>query len=87
MSVRKTVCDYAGNELHVGDLINYPSRTGNRVRSADGMIVKITTEVAPVTKRILPVLWVQPTGVESGFVKRRSPRLVPVGTEHARLVV
>lgn len=85
MAIRRVICDYAGNDLHVGDLVNYSSRTGNRVRAADAVIRKVTTKRGPLGQRI-PVLRVEPTGVESGFVKRQSFREEWIGAEHVRLI-
>lgn len=85
-SVRRVVSDYAGNDLQRGDLIANPCRVGNRVRSADYIIHDILMETGPITGRILPVLYVSPTGQESGFVKRASMRLSYIGTEHVRLL-
>lgn len=85
MNVRRVVSDYAGNDLNRGDLITYSSRTGNRVRASDAIVIRTTTKGGPLGRRI-PMLIVQPTGIESGFVKRASLRLEEVGTEHVRLV-
>ncbi|MFC4494037.1 hypothetical protein ACFPA8_07815 [Streptomyces ovatisporus] len=85
-SVRKVVCDMEGNDLARGDRILNGSRTGNRIRQSHYVIVDITMEVAPITRRILPVLVVWPTGVESGFVKRASFRREYIGSEHVQLL-
>lgn len=84
MSRRHTVCDYAGNELYAGDLINYSVRQGNTTRSSDAIILKVTTK--KIEGRIQPWLYVQPTGVESGFIKRRSMRVEDIATTHVRLI-
>ncbi|MCW7984074.1 hypothetical protein XF35_01690 [Streptomyces platensis subsp. clarensis] len=84
MSKRNTVCDYAGNELYANDMVNYASRTGNRVRVADAIVVKVTAK--KVDGRLVPMLLVRPTGHESGFVKRRSLRAEWISAEHVRLV-
>lgn len=84
MSKRNTVCDYSGEELYPGDLINYASRTGNRVRVADALVEKVTAK--KVDGRLVPMLLVRPTGAESGFVKRRSLRSEWVSAEHVRLI-
>ncbi|MFI6524996.1 hypothetical protein [Streptomyces uncialis] len=78
------ISDYAGEELYRGDLIAYAARQGNRVRMADGIIRKATTRL--VDGRLRAMLQVQPTGIESGFVKRRSLRKEWVSTEHVRLI-
>lgn len=84
MGRRKVVCDYAGNELRKDDLINYGTRVGNTVRMADGIIEKVTARV--IGGRLRPTLIVRPTGVESGFVKRRSLRREEVETTHVRWI-
>lgn len=85
MGKRGVVTDYAGNELHAGDLIGYAARQGNRVRLADAVVFKVTAK--KVGGRLVPMLFVQPTGVESGFTARRSVRKVWIGAEHARLII
>lgn len=85
MAKRRVVCDYAGNELFPGDLVNYAARTGNRVRVTDAIVEKVTTR--KVNGRVTPMLLVRPTGRESGFVPRRSYRAEWVSTEHVRLIV
>ncbi len=84
MSDRSTVCDYAGDELYPGDLVNYAARRRNRVRVADAIVHKVTARL--VDGRLRPMLLLQPTGVESGFVKRRSMRRSWVSAEHVRLI-
>lgn len=85
MGKRGTVTDYAGEELYPGDLIAYAARNGNRVRMADAIVKKVTARI--VGGRLRPMLKVQPTGTESGFVKRRSMRKTWVAAEHVRLVL
>ncbi|MFF4408102.1 hypothetical protein [Streptomyces sp. NPDC001404] len=85
MGKRGVISDYAGEELYSGDLIAYAARQGNRVRLADGIVQKATTRL--VEGRLRPMLLVQPTGVESGFAKRRSLRREWISTEHVRLVI
>ena len=84
-SVRKVVSDYVGNDLARGDLGVSASRTGNRVRVADYIVLKTTTKKGPLGRRI-PTLVVLPTGDESGFVKRASMRIEEIGAEHFRLI-
>ncbi|MEU3713602.1 hypothetical protein [Streptomyces catenulae] len=83
MGRRGTVSDYAGNELYRGDLITYGARQGNRVRLADAIIEKVT--VRRVEGILRPMLLVQPTGTESGFVPRKRLRKEWISNEHARL--
>lgn len=85
MTKRTTICDYAGNELRKNDLINYPSRTGNRVRAADAIILRTYVVRGPLG-RLVPMLKVAPTGCESSFVKRLSMREEHIGAEHVRLI-
>ncbi|MFC9620250.1 hypothetical protein ACFTXM_09700 [Streptomyces sp. NPDC056930] len=89
MAKRGVVTDYAGNELHPGDLIAYSARQGNRVRMADAVVLEASAkpvEVPKVGTVLVPVLRVQPTGVESGFVKRKTDTAQWITTEHVRLV-
>ncbi|MGW6920873.1 hypothetical protein ACWGA9_06250 [Streptomyces sp. NPDC054950] len=89
MGKRGVVSDYAGNELHPGDLIAYAARNGNRVRQADAVILEVSTRLTPVEdvgNVLIPVLKVQPTGVESGFSKRSSGTPQWITTEHVRLI-
>lgn len=89
MAKRGVVTDYAGNELHEGDLIAYAARNGNRVRLADAVVLDATTKralVEGVGWVLVPVLLVQPTGVESGFTKRKTGAPQWITTEHVRLV-
>lgn len=85
MSKRGVVTDYAGEELHRGDLIAYATRQGNRVRLTDALVVRVTAKL--YGGRLVPMLLVQPTGLESGFTRRRIFRRVWIGAEHARLIV
>jgi hypothetical protein len=89
---RGVVTDYSGNELYEGDLVAYAARSGNRVRMADAIILPggVTTrlvDVPDVGKVLMPVLHVQPTGVESGFAKRRTATPQWITAEHVRLVI
>jgi hypothetical protein len=84
MGKRGVVTDYAGAELYAGDLINYAARQANRVRLADAIVLKVTARMEG--GRLRPMLLVQPTGIESGFTARRSPRKVWISAEHVRLI-
>lgn len=89
MAKRGVVTDYAGNELHPGDLVAYSARQGNRVRMADAVVLEASVKRATVPgvgSVLIPVLLVQPTGVESGFVKRKTDTAQWITTEHVRLV-
>ena len=85
MSKRGVVTDYAGEEIYPGDLVCYATRQGNRVRLSDAIILHITTFL--LDGRLRPMLKIQPTGTESGFVKRRSLRAEWISAEHVRLVI
>jgi hypothetical protein len=84
MGKRGVVTDYAGEELYEGDLIAYAARQGNRVRVTDAIIREATAKL--VGGRLRPMLLVEPTGVESGFVKRDTLDAQWVSTEHVRLI-
>lgn len=84
MSRRRSVTDYAGEELYKGDLIAYAARQANRVRMTDAVIIRVTARL--VDRRLRPMLLVQPTGTESGFTQRRSLRSTWVSAEHVRLI-
>ena len=84
MAKRGVVTDYAGDELYPGDLINYAARQANRVRTTDAIVLKVTAVLAK--GRLIPMLKVKPTGVESGFTARKSLRAEWIGAEHVRLI-
>lgn len=84
MGKRGVVTDYAGDELYRNDLIVYSARQGNRVRMVDAIVDKVTTRL--VDGRLRAMLRVQPTGIESGFTKRRSLRKEWISAEHVRLI-
>jgi hypothetical protein len=84
MGKRGVVTDYSGEELYPGDLVAYAVRQGNRVRMTDAVVHKVTARKRG--GRLVPELLVKPTGIESGFTRRRSRRRVWVGAEHARLI-
>ena len=89
MAKRGVVTDYAGNELHPGDLVAYSARNGNRVRMADAVVLEATAKQAQVEgvgRVLVPVLKIQPTGIESGFVKRKTAAPQWITTEHVRLI-
>ncbi|MFJ6137498.1 hypothetical protein [Kitasatospora sp. NPDC092286] len=85
MGKRGIIVDYAGEELHRGDLVVYGARQGNRVRLADAVVEKVTTKL--VDGRLRPMLLVKPTGTESGFTRRKSLRREWISSEHVRLVL
>ncbi|MEU1018502.1 hypothetical protein ABZ383_02480 [Streptomyces sp. NPDC005900] len=79
------VTDYAGEELYPGDLVAYAARQGNRVRLADALVRRVTARIEG--GRLRPMLLVRPTGIESGFTKRRSLRSEWISAEHVRLII
>ncbi|MBB5934585.1 hypothetical protein [Streptomyces zagrosensis] len=79
------VTDYSGDEIYRGDLVAYAARQGNRVRMADAIVDKVTARL--VDGRLRAMLRVMPTGMESGFTKRRSLRKEWISAEHVRLIV
>lgn len=84
MGKRGVVTDYAGEEIYAGDLVNYAARQGNRVRVADAIVREATAKL--VDGRLRPMLLIEPTGIESGFVKRATMHKRWVSTEHVRLI-
>ncbi|MEV7278118.1 hypothetical protein [Streptomyces sp. NPDC093111] len=85
MGKRGVVTDYSGEELYRDDLVAYAARQGNRVRMVDAIVDRVTTRL--VDGRLRAMLRVQPTGVESGFTKRRSLRKEWISAEHVRLII
>ncbi|MEV7844101.1 hypothetical protein AB0O50_08950 [Streptomyces cyaneofuscatus] len=85
MSKRGVITDYAGEEIYKGDLVAYAARQGNRVRMTDAIVDKATARL--VDGRLRGMLRVRPTGVESGFSKRRSLRKEWISSEHVRVIV
>ncbi|MFD7539554.1 MULTISPECIES: hypothetical protein [unclassified Streptomyces] len=85
MAKRGVVTDYGGEEIYKGDLVAYAARQGNRVRMADAIVDKVTARL--VDGRLRPMLRIAPTGVESGFTKRRSLRREWISAEHVRLII
>ncbi|WP_405793360.1 hypothetical protein [Streptomyces sp. NBC_01506] len=85
MSKRGVITDYSGEEIYRGDLIAYAARQGNRVRMTDAIVDKVTARL--VDGRLRGMLRVRPTGVESGFSKRRSLRREWISSEHVRLIL
>lgn len=86
---RGVVSDYAGEPLYVDDLIAYSARQGNTVRMADAIVRKVTVRhanVEGVGRVMVPVLLVEPTGAESGFVARTTMRKEWIQANHVRLV-
>jgi hypothetical protein len=51
---------------------------------SDALVERVTARVE--AGRLRPMLYVKPTGNESGFVKRRTQRGVWIAAEHVRLV-
>jgi hypothetical protein len=56
---------------------------------ADAVVLEATAKQAQVEgvgRVLVPVLRIQPTGIESGFVKRKTAAPQWITTEHVRLV-
>ncbi|MCX4547264.1 hypothetical protein [Streptomyces sp. NBC_01500] len=56
---------------------------------ADAVVLEATAKMAQVEGVgvvLVPVLKVQPTGIESGFVKRKTGASQWITTEHVRLI-
>lgn len=86
MGKRGVVCDYAGEELHVGDLVAFAARHGNRVRMSDAIVHDVTTK--RIAGALIPTLLVKPTGTDSGWAlgARQTLRAVEIRAEHVRLL-
>lgn len=84
MSKRGQITDYAGDEIYAGDLVAYAARRGNMVRMTDALVLKATGKL--VGGKVRPMLKVQPTGDESGFVKRKTLRSEWIEVDHVRLI-
>lgn len=86
MGKRGVVSDYAGEELYAGDLISFATRCGNRVRMSDAVVLDVTAK--RLGGRLVSMLTVQPTGVDSGWGlgARKSLRQVEISAEHVRLL-
>lgn len=84
MSKRGVVTDYDGEEIYPGDLVAYASRRGNTVRLADAVVLEVFTR--KLQGVMIPFLKIQPTGSESGFFRRKSPRIETIALIHVRLV-
>ena len=72
--------DISGVPITKGALIVYAARHNNRVRLAEAEVTDVYTE--RYKGRVIPFLKVQPTGNESGFVKRATMREITITTEH-----
>lgn len=86
MAKRGVVSDYAGQDLHAGDLISFATRHGNRVRMSDAIVLDVTAK--KVDGRLVATLLVQPTGTDSGWGlgARKTLRPAEITAEHVRLV-
>jgi hypothetical protein len=84
MSKRGVCTDYDGDEIYPGDLVAYAARRGNTVRMADAIVLEVFTK--RFQGLIIPFLKIQPTGSESGFFRRKSPRVESIALIHVRLI-
>ncbi|MFG2292023.1 hypothetical protein [Streptomyces sp. NPDC048603] len=76
--------DFTGAEIRPGVLIAYPTRQGNRVRMTEAIVRETKSDRS--TGRILPVLLVDPTGRESGFIARKTLTPQHVSAEHVVVI-
>jgi hypothetical protein len=86
MGKRGVVCDYAGEELHAGDLVCFSARHGNRVRLSDAIVLDATAKRTELG--LIPMLRLQPTGQDSGWAlgARKTLNPVDIRAEHVRLI-
>lgn len=82
--MRDRLTDFTGADIAANSRIVYSARRGNRVRMAEGIVLETYTDRS--AGRVTPMLRVQPTGRESGFVRRRTQRIVNVGAEHVVVI-
>ncbi|MCX4687311.1 hypothetical protein OG401_23915 [Kitasatospora purpeofusca] len=66
-------------------VIVYAARCNNMVRLTEAVVREVYTE--RYKGRVIPFLRVQPTGNESGFVKRASMRETVITNEHVAVTV
>lgn len=76
--------DFTGAEIRPGRLIAYPTRRGNRVRNTEAIVLELKTNRA--AGRVVPILKVQPTGRDSGFVARKTLTPQYIAAEHVVVI-
>jgi hypothetical protein len=77
---KSRLTDFTGQEIRPGAVGVYPSRQGNRVRNSEAVVLE--TKSSRAGGRVRPILVVQPTGRDSGFIQRKTRRTVRVSSEH-----
>ncbi|MER7922147.1 hypothetical protein ABTY96_03250 [Streptomyces sp. NPDC096057] len=77
--------DFTGAEIRPGVVIAYPTRQGNVVRNSEAVVLATMSDRS--TGRIVPMLKVQPTGRDSGFIARKTMKVQKVSAEHVVVIV
>jgi hypothetical protein len=75
--------DFTGAEIRPGGLVSYATRQGNVVRLSEGVVLELESNKA--TGRVIPMVKVQPTGRDSGFIARKTLTVQTVAAD--RMVV
>lgn len=76
--------DFTGAEIRVGVVIAYPTRQGNVVRNSEAVVIETMSDRS--TGRVVPMLKVQPTGRDSGFIARKTLTAQTVSAEHVVVI-
>ncbi|WP_329168343.1 hypothetical protein OG709_30025 [Streptomyces sp. NBC_01267] len=72
--------DFTGAEIRAGKVIAYPTRQGNVVRNSEAIVLETMSDKS--TGRVVPMLRVQPTGRDSGFIARSTVTPQTIATTH-----
>jgi hypothetical protein len=81
---RARLTDFTGAEIRPGKLIAYPTRQGNVVRNTEAIVLELMSDRS--TGRVVPMLRVQPTGRDSGFIARKTLVAQKVSAEHVVVI-
>ncbi|MFD5161012.1 hypothetical protein ACFWMJ_23535 [Streptomyces hawaiiensis] len=76
--------DFTGAEIRPGVVIAYPTRQGNVVRNSEAIVLETMSDRS--TGRVVPMLKVQPTGRDSGFIARKTLTSQKVSAEHVVVI-
>ncbi|MFD9205939.1 hypothetical protein ACFVZM_06625 [Streptomyces sioyaensis] len=76
--------DFTGAEIRKGSTIAYPTRQGNVVRNSEATVLETMSNRS--TGRIVPMLKVQPTGRDSGFIARKTLTPQTIAAEHVVVI-
>jgi hypothetical protein len=76
--------DFTGAEIRPGRLIAYPTRQGNVVRNTEAVVLERLSNKK--TGRIVPMLKVQPTGRDSGFIARSTLKPQTIAATHVVVI-